>query len=48
MQELEESDMFEKQSSDQSALKKLTEDLPRAKKVWRKKKGSGGERSWKY
>ena len=39
--------MFEEQSIDQSALKKLTEELSRTKKS-EKGKGSGGERACKY
>ena len=40
--------MFEELSIDQSALKKLTEELSRTKKSEKKGKGSGGERACKY
>ena len=35
--------MFEEQSFDQSALKELTKELSRAKKVWRRKKVLAGK-----
>ena len=43
MKEPEESNMFEEQSFDQSALKKLTEKLSRAKKVRGRKKVLAGK-----